>query len=276
MGHGAIPLTQRTSHYYDAMSCKFTGKQRDDESGLDNFWARYNSSQYGRFMSPDPIHIMKQRLVDPQQWNLYNYVRNNPLNLTDPTGLYLVNCGSGDKKCNKAADKFEKRREKDLKSKKADVRAAAANFGARGEANGVHVGFANLNTGANPTYGSVDPSASTPGNPNIQVTLDFGRAGNAETQTHEGTHVGDDQDFLDSYNPVAGGYDQSLNPTHGQTEFNAFKAGAEINHEHGFGPNDTQKILNFLHNSPIYGPNFNLLVFDPKNFPAGDPDYEQQ
>jgi RHS repeat-associated protein len=32
---------------------KFTGKERDSESGLDNFGARYDSSQYGRFMSPD-------------------------------------------------------------------------------------------------------------------------------------------------------------------------------------------------------------------------------
>jgi RHS repeat-associated protein len=32
---------------------KFTGKERDSESGLDNFGARYDSSQYGRFMTPD-------------------------------------------------------------------------------------------------------------------------------------------------------------------------------------------------------------------------------
>jgi hypothetical protein len=133
----------------------------------------------------------------------------------------------------------------------------------------VHVGFANLaSQGIN---GRVDPSGSTPGNQNIQVTLDFGRAGNAETQTHEGTHVGDDQKFLNSYDPATGGYNQALNPTHGQTEFNAFKAGAEINHEHGFGPNDTQKILDFLHNSPVYGPIFNVPVFDPNDFPAGVP-----
>ena len=41
---------------------------------------------------------------------------------------------------------------------------------------------------------------------------------------------------LDSYNPLTGGYNQTLNPTHFQTEFNAFRAGAEVNHEHGFGP----------------------------------------
>ena len=74
---------------------------------------------------------------------------------------------------------------------------------------------------------------------------------------------------LSSYNPLTGVFDQSLNLTHGQTEFNAFRAGAEVTHENGFGPNDTQKILNFLHNGPIYGPIFNTPVFDPSRFPAG-------
>jgi len=46
-----------------------------------------------------------------------------------------------------------------------------------------------------------------------------------------------------------------------------FKAGAEINNEHGFGPNDDQKIRSFLHNSPIYGPILNVPIFDPKEFP---------
>jgi RHS repeat-associated protein len=34
---------------------KFTGKERDSESGLDNFGARYDSSSMGRFMTPDPL-----------------------------------------------------------------------------------------------------------------------------------------------------------------------------------------------------------------------------
>ena len=36
------------------LTYKFTGKERDSESGLDNFGARYDSSSIGRFMSPDP------------------------------------------------------------------------------------------------------------------------------------------------------------------------------------------------------------------------------
>ena len=48
---------------------KFTGKERDAESGLDNFGKRYHGSSLGRFMTPDPIHVMKQKFTDPQQWN---------------------------------------------------------------------------------------------------------------------------------------------------------------------------------------------------------------
>ncbi len=66
---------------------KFTGQIHDAETGLDYFEHRYMSSAQGRFTSPDPVFANVHRLFDPQQWNLYAYVRNNPLNLTDPTGL---------------------------------------------------------------------------------------------------------------------------------------------------------------------------------------------
>ncbi len=57
---------------------KFTGKERDSESGLDNFTARYFGSTIGRFMSPDP---MGGHPEDPQTLNKYAYVRNNPTTL---------------------------------------------------------------------------------------------------------------------------------------------------------------------------------------------------
>jgi RHS repeat-associated protein len=62
----------------------FTGKNRDSESGLDNFEARMMSSGFGRFMSPDPLDGDAE---DPQTLNKYTYVRDNPLALTDPTGM---------------------------------------------------------------------------------------------------------------------------------------------------------------------------------------------
>ncbi|HWY23091.1 MAG TPA: RHS repeat-associated core domain-containing protein [Candidatus Acidoferrum sp.] len=66
---------------------KFTGKERDAESGLDNFGARYNASSMGRFVSVDPLWVKADRMVDPQRLNLYAYGRNNPLKFTDPTGM---------------------------------------------------------------------------------------------------------------------------------------------------------------------------------------------
>jgi RHS repeat-associated protein len=69
---------------------KFTGKERDTESNLDNFEARYRSSTLGRFMSPDPSGLALADPTDPQQLNLYSYVRNNPLALIDPDGLNCV------------------------------------------------------------------------------------------------------------------------------------------------------------------------------------------
>jgi RHS repeat-associated protein len=69
-----------------------TGKERDTESGNDYFGARYYASSMGRFLSPDPLYIEMHRLVDPQQLNLYAYGRNNPLRVTDPTGLDIT-CG---------------------------------------------------------------------------------------------------------------------------------------------------------------------------------------
>ncbi|MFZ0320174.1 MAG: RHS repeat-associated core domain-containing protein, partial [Candidatus Sulfotelmatobacter sp.] len=63
---------------------KFTGKERDSESGLDNFDFRYFGSSMGRFMSADDGS--DQDADNPQSWNLYSYVRNNPLKYTDPDG----------------------------------------------------------------------------------------------------------------------------------------------------------------------------------------------
>ena len=70
-----------------AQNYKFTGKERDTESGLDNFGARYNASSMGRFTSPDPL-LSSAALLNPQTWNRYPYALNNPLRIVDPTGLW--------------------------------------------------------------------------------------------------------------------------------------------------------------------------------------------
>jgi RHS repeat-associated protein len=71
---------------------QFAGKERDANSGLDYFGARYYASQTGRFTTVDPLTNIDAALTDPQRWNRYAYARNNPLVFIDPDGkeLYRV------------------------------------------------------------------------------------------------------------------------------------------------------------------------------------------
>jgi RHS repeat-associated protein len=81
------------SPHFVSCVCKFTGKERDQESGNDYFGARYYASSMGRFVSPDPQGNSYADFSNPQSWNMYGYVLNNPLKFTDPTGMY---CYYGD------------------------------------------------------------------------------------------------------------------------------------------------------------------------------------
>jgi RHS repeat-associated protein len=80
---------QATLAVGDGVTEKFTGKERDTETGLDFFGARYFSGAQGRFTSPDPITVTPARVADPQQLNLYAYARNDPLKFVDPTGMVI-------------------------------------------------------------------------------------------------------------------------------------------------------------------------------------------
>jgi RHS repeat-associated protein len=82
------PFPQAGNRVACSTSYKFTGYERDSETGLDYAFARYYNSRLGRFMSGDPG---PRDLSDPQTLNRYSYTRNNPVNLTDPMGL----CSSG-------------------------------------------------------------------------------------------------------------------------------------------------------------------------------------
>ncbi|MFN7543583.1 MAG: RHS repeat-associated core domain-containing protein [Acidobacteriota bacterium] len=67
------------------MQCEFTGKERDGETGLDYFGARYFSAAQGRFTSPDLGNAGAESEV-PQSWNMYGYALNNPGKYVDPNG----------------------------------------------------------------------------------------------------------------------------------------------------------------------------------------------
>jgi RHS repeat-associated protein len=69
----------------DGVRQQFTGQQRDNETGLDYFNARYYASMQGRFISTDPV-LSSGHPMNPQSWDRYSYVGNNPLKLTDPNG----------------------------------------------------------------------------------------------------------------------------------------------------------------------------------------------
>jgi RHS repeat-associated protein len=69
---------------------KFTAKERDAESGLDYFLARYYASSLGRFNSVDPLIGNLLRVVTPQRWNAYAYAVNNPNVYVDPDGLDAI------------------------------------------------------------------------------------------------------------------------------------------------------------------------------------------
>jgi RHS repeat-associated protein len=74
------------SLYDDGIWSRSTGKERDQETGLDYFGARYYGSALGRFTSPDPL-MASAKIWDPQTWNRYGYVRSNPMIYVDPTGM---------------------------------------------------------------------------------------------------------------------------------------------------------------------------------------------
>jgi RHS repeat-associated protein len=107
--NGAVAETCSSYPFGDGQSCSgtdpspmhFTGKERDTESGLDDFDARHYASTMGRFMQPDPVGGHNE---DPQTLNRYAYVRNNPLSLTDPTGLdFYLSCQTASNTCGKDA-----------------------------------------------------------------------------------------------------------------------------------------------------------------------------
>jgi RHS repeat-associated protein len=82
---GELQFTNNDSNHY-----KFTGKERDTETGLDYFGARYYSNGLGRWVSADwsstPIPVPYADLKDPQSLNLYSFVRATPTTRFDLDG----------------------------------------------------------------------------------------------------------------------------------------------------------------------------------------------
>jgi RHS repeat-associated protein len=84
--HDYMPFGEEPNPGAASQLRRFTGKERDAETGLDYFGARYYGSRIGRFTTIDPVYTWRENLVNPQLWNRYAYARNNPLRYVDPDG----------------------------------------------------------------------------------------------------------------------------------------------------------------------------------------------
>jgi RHS repeat-associated protein len=85
----------RTGYGGGGVRQKFTQKERDEETGLDFFGARYYSPTAGRFSTCDPAAIDHAHVANPQRWNLYVFVINSPVTLYDPDGKKDEGRGGG-------------------------------------------------------------------------------------------------------------------------------------------------------------------------------------
>jgi RHS repeat-associated protein len=145
-----MPPPARTPAQRLPPDSQFTGKERD-ETGLDYFGARYYSGSHGRFTSPDPI-LSSGRPNNPQTWNKYAYVLNNPILYIDPHGLYEFSACDGEE-CEEWKKIFNSgigrarealKAKKLTKTEKADLEEVLEYLGTAGDGNNVRIAFGDV------------------------------------------------------------------------------------------------------------------------------------
>jgi RHS repeat-associated protein len=247
----------------DGVRQKVTGKERDIETGLDYFEARYFSSVQGRFTSPDPM-LSSGNLESPSTWNRYSYGLNNPLRYTDPLGLYiwdkslggdvsdedLIRNAGKDKKKLKQANKIIKLRNQfraaleqaenastDSRVSHAEgsqVAEAVAAYSGEGVANGVSVGVGKVKDGTGAQTQVVGYETLANGSvvgAKVNVTFSEKTKGTdlAIAVAHEGRHVANAQAVVSIWT-LTGSYekarDSNLNIHRYTNEFGAYQVSA--------------------------------------------------
>jgi len=93
-----LPFGELNSIDSGVTTHEFTGDEHDSETDLEHTWFRKYSSSLGRWTSPDPAGLAAVNPANPQSWNRYSYVLNNPQRAIDPFGLdcvFLNDSGDG-------------------------------------------------------------------------------------------------------------------------------------------------------------------------------------
>ncbi len=241
---------------------RFTDYQWDPEMGYYYAGAREQGPNVARFFSPDPIGISRQKVLDPQQWNMYSYARNNPLRFADPTGMYTANCGADVRNCQKQIHNFDTALQNALRSKKSSIRQAAQAYGKLGDKNGVNVTILKVVDSKHPTVtGTTTAQSGTSGftydektntfeqSTQVNIRADMGGDELESTAIHEGVHVEDRKAYIDSIrltpsntNPSLTS-DLSLDITARQSERNAYGVENEFLQSIGRPARDINDIL---------------------------------
>jgi RHS repeat-associated protein len=229
-------------HGVGKFHCAFlTQKERDIESGLDYFLARYYSSAQGRFTSIDPL-LNSGRPWDPQTWNRYSYAHDNPLRYVDPSGLWDWQANAGgsatdDELRKKSQDKDVSRKERNaakdalkfrekFRAALAAATAVAAGTGDQGAlaAYGTEGDHNRVNVGTQLGHG-----AGTILNKDDTTSVNFGKDVKGDelavTVAHEGQHVEDGQAWVAAGHPSRG---SPLDLNHYERETRAWGVSARI------------------------------------------------
>jgi RHS repeat-associated protein len=277
--HDFLPFGQEWGQEEGTDPRRFTGKERDPETGLDYFGARYYRANVGRFTTVDPVG---GRLADSQTLNKYAYARNNPLRFVDPAGLYQIDAAcASDRACAAEARRFETQRQRDLQSRDAAVRRGTAAYGNLGVDNGVTVNFGDQavvdsacgGSGASGcvTFGYRGDATGSTVVPHLPVMLLRG-LNDTELRraiAHEGSHVEDDLALVNSFDRASVTIDSARNFFRYDTEFKAYAIGTMVDPStpyplRGSTPEETYGLIDrFLLSSPMYAPQLWRLAVAP-------------